>query len=440
MDSRNQLGVHSPLGFAEQNDLKTDSQRTIMIEISAQQARDFILEVQGLRTKTPCKSVLEVARRIYNIQIDTISVVSRSHDLIAFNRYPHYKEGSIWDYQKEGRIFEYWSHAMCLMPMEAYPLTAWRKSHYHEEMWSSFRSWGIKNKEVVEQVYNKVKEEGVTNSASLGDKKSRPSTGWWDWKVEKRALEYLFYLGDLMVAYRRGFQKYYDLPERVIPAGIDAEPPSDEEAARLIVESTLGSLGLGTQQDVRTYHGSMPGKKLWGGKKERVEAFLDTLMHEGLLEEVRIIGQKERYFTLSLHAEKLRSSLESVGEDATVKILSPFDNILRERHFPRRHWDFDYVVECYVPPAKRVYGYFVLPILDQSNLAGRLDAKVHREKGMLEIKSLYIENDELKTSEGVERLKAGLQEFAVFHNCSSISIAKVNPRNMTRSVRALLES
>ena len=411
-----------------------------MIEVSAQQARSFILDAQGLRTGTPCKSVLDVSRRIYNIQVDTISVVSRSQDLIAFNRYPHYTEGSIWDYQKEGKLFEYWSHAMCLMPMEAFPLTAWRKSHYHEEMWSSFRTWGIENEDIVKQVYKKVKEEGATKSASLGGKKVGPSTGWWDWKIEKRALDYLFYMGDLMVAYRRGFQKYYDLPERVIPAGVDTEPPSDEEAARLIVESSLSSLGLASQQDMRAYHGSMPGKKLWGSKKERVEAFLDALVHDGILEEVRIIGQKDRYFTLSLYVRKLQSGFEPVREDTPVKILSPFDNIIRDRHFPEKHWGFDYVVECYLPPAKRLYGYFVLPILDRNDLAGRLDARVHREKGMLEIKSLYIENDKLKTREGLERLKAGLQDFANFHDCNSISIAKVNPRSMTRSVRSLLGS
>ena len=409
-----------------------------MIEVSPEQAQSFILEAQGLRTKKPSTSVLEVAKRVHSIQIDTISVVSRSHNLITFNRFQDYKDGSVWDSQKKGEIFEYWSHSICLMPIETYRFSAWRKKYYQDEMWGSFRKWGISNKDIIEQVMKKIKDDGVTNSASLGERNTAPSSGWWDWKIEKRALEYLFYLGELMVAYRSGFQKYYDLPERVIPDGFDTEPLSDDEAARFIVESTLKALGLGTQLDFRTYHGGMPSKKLWGNKREIVESYLDSLVKDGLVEEIKIEGLRDRYFTLANNAGKLQSSSSEVDEAAPVKILSPFDNIMRERHFPKRIWGFDYTIECYVPPPKRVYGYFVLPILDMDNLAGRLDAKTHRKEGKLEIKSLYIEDDELKTIEGLERLKSGIQDFAAFHKCHAVSIGKVSPRNMTKTIRSLL--
>jgi len=106
------------------------SEWLVMIEISLKDARNFILDAQGLRTSKPCKSVLDVARRIHNIQIDTISVVSRSHNLITFNRYSKYEDGSIWDYEKKGELFEYWSHAMCMMPIETYPFYAWRRKFY----------------------------------------------------------------------------------------------------------------------------------------------------------------------------------------------------------------------------------------------------------------------------------------------------------------------
>jgi uncharacterized protein YcaQ len=409
-----------------------------MIELSLDQARNMILDAQGLRTQKPCTSVADVARRVHSIQIDTISVVSRSHNLITFNRFKEYKDGTIWGSQRKGELFEYWSHSMCLMPIETYRLSAWRKKFYQDEMWSSFRDWGISNKDIIEQVFRKVKEDGVINSASLGEKKSTPSSGWWDWKVEKRALEYLFYLGKLMVAYRSGFQKFYDIPDRVIPNGIDTEPLSDEEAARFIVESTLRTLGVGTQQDVRTYHGSMPSKKLWRNKKERVESYLDSLVQDGLLEEVKIIGLRDRYFTLSNNVSKLQSDKLLQESTVPVKILSPFDNIIRERHFPKRIWRFDYTIECYLPPPKRVHGYFVLPILDQNKIAGRVDAKAHRTEGKLEIKSLYLENEELKSPEGLERLKMGVQDFAAFHSCSTIAIGKVFPRSMTKTIRSFL--
>ena len=421
-------------------DIRLPKRESDMIEASLEQARSFILDVQGLRTKKPCNSVLEVAKRVHSIQIDTISVVSRSHNLITFNRFQGYEDGTIWESQRKGDLFEYWSHSMCLMPMETYRLSAWRKKYYHDEMWSSFRDWVISNKDIIEQVLKKVNDDGVTNSASLGEKKSTPSSGWWDWKVEKRALEYLFYVGELMVAYRSGFQKYYDIPDRVIPGGIDTEPLSDEEAALFIVESTLRALGLATQQDIRTYHGSMPSKKLWRNKRESVESYLDSLLKDGVIEEVRIDGIHDRYFAISANAGKLQSETSLGVEKTPVKILSPFDNITRERHFPKRIWSFEYTIECYVPPPKRVHGYFVLPILDLNNLAGRLDAKAHRKEGRLEIKSLSIEDKDLKTSEGLERLKMGIQNFAAFHDCHIISIDKVIPRSMTKSIRSFLMS
>jgi uncharacterized protein YcaQ len=409
-----------------------------MIEISSEQARNHILDAQGLRTTNSCESVIDVANRVYNIQIDTISVVARSHNLTTFNRFLGYKEGTIWDYLREGKLIEYWSHAICLMPMETYRLSAWRKKYYHDEMWGSFKSWGIQNKETIDEVYRKVKRDGVINSASMGEKRTSSSTGWWDWKIEKRALEYLFYMGELMIAYRDRFQKFYDIPERVIPAGINTEPLSDEEASRFIVESTLRSLGLGTHQDIRTYHGTMPSKRLWANNRARAEEYLDSLTQEGIIEEVKISGFRDRYFTMPEYVDSIISEKKGTHEATPVKILSPFDNLLRERHFPKRVWNFKYALECYVPPQDRVYGYFVLPILDLNNLAGRLDAKVHRKEGVLEAKSLYIESESLKTEDGFYRLKAGLQSFAAFHNCEKISLGNVHPRKLTKILRSLL--
>jgi len=405
-----------------------------MIEVSNGEARQFILDVQGLRTNKPCKSAVEVAHRIHSIQIDTISVVSRSHNLITFNRFSEYKDGSIWDYVKSGKLFEYWSHALCMMPIETYPFYTWRRQFYPS---SRDKKWAIGHKDTIDQVYQHVKKNGTTNSASLGDSNPK-ATGWWDWKVEKRALEYLNTTGKLMVAYRKGFQKYYDLTERVLPGHIDSEPLTDEEAAEFIVDSSLGSLGIGCYDDIRTYHNKLPSQQIWKGKKEHMEAYLDQRVKDGDLEEVSIEGLDERYFVLARNTKKLQSGSKLNLDTAPVKMLTPFDNILRERAFPKRIWNFDYTIECYVPAPKRIYGYFVLPILDMNELAGRLDAKAHRKKGILEVNALYLETKALQSSDGLERLKRGLDEFAKFHNCDSIKIVKVSPRKMTKKVRALL--
>ncbi len=404
-----------------------------MIEISLKDARNVILDAQGLRTSKPCKSVLDVARRIHNIQIDTISVVSRSHNLITFNRFSRYEDGSIWDYEKKGVLFEYWSHAMCMMPIETYPFYAWRRKFYPSPR---DKKWAIGHKDTIEQVYRHVKKNGITSSASIGEKNPE-STGWWDWKVEKRALEYLYTMGKLMVAYRKGFQKYYDLTERVLPAHIDSEPMSDEDATDFVVDTSLGSLGIGCYDDIRTYHNKLPSQKIWKGRQDQIESYLDQRVKDGHLEEVTVKGLNERYFVLSSNSEKVQSN-STPDEIAPVKLLTPFDNILRERAFPKRIWDFDYKIECYVPAPDRIYGYFVLPILDKSELAGRLDAKIHRKERLLEIKALYLESKELQSSDGLERLKRGIVEFAKFHNCESIAISKVRPRKLTKLIRSLI--
>jgi uncharacterized protein YcaQ len=398
-----------------------------MIEVSLEEARSFVLDVQGLRTDKPGKSVMNVANRIHNIQIDTISVVTRSHNLITWNRFPKYKEGDVWKAQREGKLFEWWSHAMCLMPMETYPFTAWRKQAYPNDLWKSFKKWSVENKDTIEEVYRKVKKDGVVNSASLGERKAK-SDGWWDWKVEKRALEYLFYTGRLMVPYRKGFQKFYDLTERVLPSGISSEPVSDEEAAEFVIRTTLASLGLASQEDVRTYMGRMPSRTLWNNKASAVENSLEEFVQTDEIVEVSISGLKDRYFSLKKNIGKLRKSSVGTSEDVPVKFLSPFDNIMRERHYPKKIWDFEYTIECYTPAEKRKYGYFALPLLDGVDMAGRVDAKMHRKEKVMELKALYLESDFWKSSDGIERLVAGFKEFSKFHNAERIELGRVNPR------------
>jgi uncharacterized protein YcaQ len=242
-----------------------------------------------------------------------------------------------------------------------------------------------------------------------------------------------------MVAYRQGFQKYYDLTERVLPAHIDSEPLSDDEAAEFIVDSTLGSLGLGCFDDIRRYHNRLPSQKIWGGTKEPIEAHLEEKVASGHLEEVSIAGRNERYFILAKNTNRLSEPSLSDLDDAPVKLLTPFDNILRQREFPERIWNYKYKLECYVPKPDRVYGYFVLPILDRNQLAGRLDAKVHRKKGLLEIKAAYLENESIKSPDGLDRLARGLSDFAQFHECDTVVVGKMSPRKLTKSIRSLFE-
>ncbi|MHA1636430.1 MAG: winged helix-turn-helix domain-containing protein, partial [Candidatus Thorarchaeota archaeon] len=372
-----------------------------MLEIIPEIARQVILDVQGLRTSKPSKSVMSVARRIHNIQIDTISVVSRSHNLITFNRFDKYKEGDIWKHLKKGDLFEYWSHAICLLPVQSFPYYAWMMKHTSKFIWRNLIKWAEDNKNLIEDVYKLVKKDGPLPSSSVGSRTEK-SDGWWDLKAEKWGLECLFYSGRIMVSYRKGFQKYYDLKERVLPSGIDTEPMAEDEVPEFLTNTIASSLGIVGHKDLKTYMGKLPSKKIWSSRQNNIEAFLDGLVKEDKLVEVKIAGLDERYYVLKKYVRSLNDDITTTDDDVPVKLLSPFDNIMRERHYPREIWEFDYKIECYVPAPKRQYGYYVLPILDQHSIAGRVDAKVHRDAGLLELKSLYLESDDLKTEMGID--------------------------------------
>jgi uncharacterized protein YcaQ len=405
-----------------------------MIEISSDTAKRFILDIQGLRTEKPSKSVMSVAKRIHSVQIDTMSVVSRSHNLIVYNRFPKYKEGDIWKHLESGKLFEYWSHALCLIPIENYPFYAKKMEQVGSTTKGYYQRFGVKMKDTVKKVYEYIKKNGVTSSSDFKGK----SLGWGG-SLESRSMQYLHYTGQIMIAYRRNFQKFYDLTERVLPTNIDSSPMNDSDLARFVVETTLGSLGLGNQQDIRTYLGRWPAQFLWKGRGPAIDRYMDELVSEGKLERVSVGGVKDQYYTLSKNVKHLIKT-ETIGSQEPVKLLTPFDNIMRERHYPLNIWEFEYTLESYVPAAERKYGYHILPILDQGNLSGRLDAKVFRNENRMEIISLYLEDDFWKHESGLERLVKGFREFSKFHQVEKFTIAKTYPNTALRSIMKHLSS
>ncbi|MHA3963786.1 MAG: winged helix-turn-helix domain-containing protein [Candidatus Thorarchaeota archaeon SMTZ1-45] len=394
-----------------------------MIEISSNIARRFILDVQGLRTQKPSRSVMNVAKRIHSIQIDTMSVVSRSHNLTTFNRYEQYREGDVWKDLKKSKLFEYWSHSLCLVPIETYPFYARKMEHNRSSTKGYYERFGEKMKVTIQEVYKYIKKNGLTSSSDF-----KGENLGWGGSLESRSMQYLHYTGQIMIAFRTNFQKFYDLTERVLPSHIDSTPMETSELARFVVETTLGSLGLGNFLDIRSYLGRWPAEYLWNNQKSAIEGHLDTLVREGNLEQVKIDGIKEHYYMLSKKVKSLERMEANLSEDP-VKFLSPFDNIIRERHYPLKIWEFDYKLESYVPPDKRKYGYHVLPILDGSNIVARADAKVYRNENRLELISLYLEDDFWKERTGLDRLAKGIHKFREFHNVEEISVNNVTPKS-----------
>ncbi|MFX1538637.1 MAG: winged helix-turn-helix domain-containing protein [Promethearchaeota archaeon] len=401
---------------------------SFMLEIPLATAQKFILEKQGLLTNNPPKSIIGIAKRIHNIQIDTLSVVARSHDLTIFNRFPQYQEKSVWSLLKQKKFFEQWSHGMCMMPIEEFPFYAWRTKFYDENKKHSYwEKWLIANQKVVEDVYDYVEKNGATCGGDFKAPEGEKSQGWWDWKKEKQALEHLFNIGKLMIAFRKGFQRYFDLTERVLPANISHEPMNKEEIPDYLVKTIFSAIGLGNFEEIRQYIVSAAARVFWKNNRKNITAFLDQKVQEGILEQVKIEGIQDTQYILSEYLDDL-NKLEDV-DFSYMKLITPFDNVIRERKFLQKFWNFDYKLEAYFPASKRKYGYFVTPILDGWQFIGRLEPKAHRKDQLLEIKSIYFEEGYEPTNDSLERLALGIQKFAEFHECEKITIGKVFPTN-----------
>ena len=255
------------------------------------------------------------------------------------------------------------------------------------------------------EVLKRIRDEGPLMARDFEDTR-QTKNAWWDWKPAKHALDQLFMQGDLVAAGRAGFQKIYDLPERVIPDTVDTSMPSLEEYARHLVDISLNAHGFATAKSF-TY--LRKGKALRGAVQQVLAERLDSreLIAITLADNTTAYAQPE-----ILDTRSPRCSDE-------VRILSPFDNTVIQRERGRDIFDFDYQIECYVPAPKRQYGYFCLPLLYRDAFVGRIDCKAHRKKQKLEVKTMHLEG-------GVDTgfsdaLGSALSKFAVFNQCEPVS-------------------
>ncbi len=400
--------------------------------ISVEKVQKFILEKQGLKTKNSGKSILDIIKMIHNVQIDTISVVARSHDLILYNRLPAYKEKDIWELERDKKLFEYYSHALCLIPIEEFPFYLWIFEHIRENPGNWTKNWIKDNRKTVDHVFDYIKKHGETSSSDFKQSRKSEKGGWGNIKAENMALKYLFDSGKLLISFRKGFQRYYDLTERVLPANIGTEPLEKSELPSYILNIILTGLGVVSSNEMVSYLGRIFPRIVWKGKKQGVNEFLNTCVKEGLLRTINVQDLKDPYYVLESEYNSLASEDPEIPHDVPVKLLSPFDNIIRDRYFSKNIWEFDYKFEAYVAKAKRQFGFFCLPILDIHDLVGFVDVKAHRKDKKLELISGYI-NKEVDTN-FTYRFAKGVKLFAHFHNCSEITIGSFYPKKMKENL------
>ena len=284
-----------------------------------------------------------------------------------------------------------------------------------ESHWYTLRLEQSKNH--IAPVLKAIRDEGAKSTRDF-ENRAKKGGGWWDWKPAKMALEILFWRGELMISHRRGFQKFYDLPERILPEKLNTHPPSDEERLRFLCLRALRAHGLVSPEEVMRY--------LFGAKKTELQRTLDALVAEGLARRGSIRGQ-DREQTCFIDNAALERLGETGRERGNIVFLSPFDNLIINRDRLRRLFSFDYTIECYLPASKRRYGYFSLPVLSGTELIGRMDAKADRATSCLIVRHLAFESG----FEGNDAFWSGfdtrLKEFARFNGCNTIVIERISP-------------
>ncbi len=387
--------------------------------------RRLALTAQGLLQDQPFGRGLAGARKAINhlgyVQIDTIAVVERAHHHVLRSRVPQFTPEMTNDLLRDGDIFEYWTHAAALLPMADFRFSLPYKQAIKNGQTRWFRN---PDKKLMAELMARIRSEGPLRSRDM-EASAQKRSGWWDWKPAKKALEQLFMQGDLMVSDRAGFQKTYDLTERVLPSHVNASMPDMEEFSAHILEQQLRSHGLVSLKGL-TY------LRRNAALRAAIKSLVNDRLAQGTLEQVRL-GNGEVFI---VEAGALERPLSRVKN--RVVILSPFDNSVIQRERLKALFSYEYQIECYVPEAKRHYGYFCLPLLYRDEFVGRMDCKSHRKEGLLEIKSLHMERDGLDEQEFAAAFAEAVSAFCQFQGCDTVRLKEAFPEPWGRRLRDVL--
>jgi uncharacterized protein YcaQ len=374
------------------------------------------------------EGIYDVFEQLGCIQIDTLNLVQRSQYLALWSRLgtynPHdldavaYGDGA----GNERRLFEYWLKEACLIPLSEY---RYRMSlmRWHAEgnsRWGSTWASHLENSQVIDLVRARIAAEGGLRSADFDHKGKRPGS-WWNWKPAKRALEYLYNSGELMISGRRQFQRVYDLRERVLPDWVDATEPPEEDTIRHLVRRGAKALGVFAPLQAADY---------LRVKRTEAKPIVQKLIADGELIPIRAVLHDGNESALVVYRD-LFPLLEQAADGALpatrTTFLSPFDNLFWAKGRDQQFWGFTQRLEAYVPAPKRVWGYYCLPILHHDRLVGRFDPKLERKTGLLRLKALHLEPGVKPDAALVRDVAAAMRAFMAFHKATDLAIEKSAP-------------
>ncbi|HEY0485000.1 MAG TPA: crosslink repair DNA glycosylase YcaQ family protein [Mycobacteriales bacterium] len=380
-------------------------------DLSPGEARRIALAAQGFADPVPrgtpdIRALRRVLGRVGLLQLDSVNVLVRSHYLPLFSRLGAYP-ATLLDraaYSRRRELFEYWGHEASLLPVTTQPLLRWRMERAASDAWGRIRRIRAEHPGLVERVRDLVAERGPVGAGDLAGPRAVRAGPWWDWDETKTALEWLFFTGEITTASRRGFERLYDLTERVLPPDVLGTPTPEPAAARReLVRIAARALGVATERDLRDYFRLTPAD---------ARAAVAALVDEGTLTPVTVAGWR--------HPAYLAPAARLPRRIAAATLLSPFDSLVWERSRAERLWDFRYRLEIYTPSHKRVHGYYVLPFLLGEHLVARVDLKADRAAGVLRVPGVHLEAGH-PPEEVAGALAAALHRLAAWLGLSGVA-------------------
>lgn len=392
-----------------------------MLYLSKAQARALCLKAQLLHKPLNTKEIHAIEKTIQQlgyIQIDSISVIERAHHHILFTRRADYDTFNLHQLTQERKIFEYWTHAASFIPIDYYRFylkkmnrvlqhNNWYKKQYSE------------HHQLLKKVLKEIELNGPMGAKDFKSQKNRPG-GWWNWKPAKIALEMLYWNGELMVTERRNFQKIYDIRERVLPTHVNTNLPEDHEITRFHLIHALKAMGVATSKQLSTY--------LLPQSIQKVRKGLQHLMEENSVIQCQLEGSEQNYYALVEPDLKLQPFKDK------IVFLSPFDNLTIQRERLQEIFDFNYVLECYVPKAKRRYGYLSHIVLWKDQMIGMIDFKADRKNKRLLIQALTFTRD-IALEPIKNSFPKALNFMAKFNKCHSIEAGDNFPQQWLKLLK-----
>ena len=413
---------------------------------SLKAVRAVALRAQGLDAPNPrgfrarADDVYDAVRRVGWLQLDTLQVVNRAQYVTLWSRLGDYDMDTLDRLAFDGgndspdnarRLFEYWAHAACLIPLAEYRsfIPMMRRRRQGRGGWH--RKWASDpdNRRLTQTILAKIRADGAGKPSDFRTEKKTPGA-WWNWDDAKIALEHLYDVGELAIANRVNFQRVYDARERVLPRWVDASEPSEEDAFKRLLEISMKALGVCEPAQVGDY---------FHMKRTEAKPLVESLIADGAFVRVRAALADGEARDMLIHRDD--RPLLDMAADGAIKprrttFLSPFDSLFWARGRDERFWKFNQILECYKRAPDRIWGYFCLPILDGGRLVGRFDPKMERKTGVMRIKSLHLEPGVRPGARLAASVARAMRDFMRFHAARDLVIERSNPPEFSAKLTA----